>query len=307
MRVTVVGDCTLDVIVRPDGVARAGGDVGAHVTVGPGGQGANVAVRLARQGVSVRLVTALADDAAGRLLAADLVDEGIELIRLPADRSGTVVALLDGAGERSMFSDRVSLASGPVGAALDPTDWVHASGYALADARTGEALAVALAAAHPRSRVSIAGGSFQPDTAGAAEVRDRLAIVRPDLLILNLDEAAVVLGGGTESIVTAAAGLAAAMPDTLAVVTGGRAGSAVAGRGLELAISPDAPVARMVDATGAGDAYTAGMIAALLGTPWPPDADAARDAMRQAGQMGALASQVLGAQGRISGERNPAS
>ena len=304
MRVTVVGDCTLDVVVRPNGALRAGGDIGAQVTVGPGGQGANVAVRLARQGVSVRLVTALADDGAGRLLAADLVDEGVELVRLSADRSGTVVALLDDAGERTMLSDRVSLDSQAVGAALYPTDWVHASGYALADARTGEALAVALAASHPGRRVSVAGGSFQPDTVAAAGVRDRLAIVRPDLLILNLDEAAVVLGGGAESIATAAAGLAAVMPDTVAVVTGGRDGSAAAGCGLALAVSPDAPIARMVDATGAGDAYAAGIIAALLGAPWPPDADAVREAMRRAGQMGVLASQVIGAQGRIRGERD---
>jgi sugar/nucleoside kinase (ribokinase family) len=73
---------------------------------------------------------------------------------------------------------------------------------------------------------------------------------------------------------------------------------------LALAVSPDAPIARMVDATGAGDAYAAGMIAALLGAPWPPSADAARDAMRRAAQMGVLASQVVGAQGRISGERD---
>ena len=305
MRVTVVGDCTLDVIVRPDGVAQAGGDVGARVTVGPGGQGANVAVRLARQGVSVRLVTALADDAAGRLLAADLADEGVELVRLPAERSGTVVALLDDAGERTMLSDRVSLDSQAVAAALHPTDWVHASGYPLADAQMGEALAVALAASHPGRRVSVAGGSFQPRAAGAADVRERLAMVRPDLLILHLDEAAVVLGDGPESVGAAAAGLAAVMPDTMAVVTGGRDGSAAAGCGLALAVSPDAPIARMVDATGAGDAYAAGMIAALLGAPWPPSADAARDAMRRAAQMGVLASQVVGAQGRISGERDP--
>jgi pfkB family carbohydrate kinase. len=55
MRVTVVGDCTLDVIVRPVGALRPGGDIPARVAVGAGGQGANVAVRLARQGVPVQL------------------------------------------------------------------------------------------------------------------------------------------------------------------------------------------------------------------------------------------------------------
>ncbi len=305
MRVTVVGDCTLDVIVRPVGVLRPGGDISASVTVGPGGQGANVAVRLARQGVSVRLVTALADDGAGRLLAAALADEGVELVSLPAARSGTVVALLDEVAERTMLSDRVSIDPSPLGAALDAADWVHASGYAVADALTGEALAAALAARPVGSRVSVAGGSFQPDLEVAARVRDRLATVRPDLLILNRDEAAVVLGGDAESLATAAAGLAAAMPGTMAVVTGGPDGSAAAGHGMAVAVSPDAPIADMIDATGAGDAYTAGMIAGFLGAPWPPDASALREAMRRAGQLGALASQVIGAQGRIPGEREP--
>lgn len=305
MRVTVVGDCILDVIVRPVGALRPGGDIPAHVAVGPGGQGANVAVQLARQGVSVRLVTALADDGAGRLLAASLADEGVELVRLPAVRSGTVVALLDEVAERTMLSDRVSLDPSALGAALDPADWVHASGYALADALTGEALAAVLAAGHAGSRVSVAGGSFQSDAAVAASVRDRLATVRPDLLILDRDEAAVVLGGNAESLATAAASLAAAMPGSVVVVTGGPDGSAAAGHGMAVAVSPDAPVAGMIDATGAGDAYTAGMIAAFLGAPWPPDASALHEAMRRAGRLGALASQVIGAQGRIRGERDP--
>lgn len=304
MRVTVVGDCTLDVIVRPVGALRPGGDITARVAVGAGGQGANVAVRLARQGVPVQLVTALADDGAGRLLAAALADERVELVRLPAARSGTVVALLDEVAERTMLSDRVSLDPSALGAALDAADWVHASGYALADALTGEALAAALAARQAGSRVSVAGGSFQPDAAVAASVRDRLATLRPDLIILNRDEAAVVLGGSAESLATAAGSLAAALPGTVAVVTGGPDGSAAAGHGMTVAVSPDAPIAGMIDATGAGDAYTAGMIAGFLGAPWPPDASVLREAMRGAGRLGALASQVIGAQGRIPGERD---
>ncbi len=302
MPVAVVGDCTLDVIVRPGATPRPGGDIPAQVTVGPGGQGANVAVRLARQGVSVRLLTALADDGAGRLLAAALAADGVELVRLPAARTGTVVALLDAVAERTMLSDRVSLEPSVLAAALAGAVWVHCSGYALADPLTGDALAAVLAASHPGSRVSVAGGSFQPDAAVAATVRRRLASVRPDLLIVNRDEAAAVLDRGRDSLAAAAADLAAALPDTLAVVTGGPEGSAAAGHGMAIEVSPDAPVAGMLDATGAGDAYAAGMIAALLDGPWPPRASVVRDAMRRAGERGALVSQVIGAQGRIPGE-----
>ena len=109
MSVAVVGDTTLDVTVRPDAPPRPGGDVPASITIAPGGQGANVAVRLARAGVAVRLATGIADDAAGRLLLAALDSEGVVLARMSAASSSTVVALLDEAGERAMLSDRVTL------------------------------------------------------------------------------------------------------------------------------------------------------------------------------------------------------
>lgn len=304
MRVIVVGDCTLDVMVRPAGTIRAGSDIPAEVVVGPGGQGANVAVRLARQGVSVRLVSALADDGAGRLLAAALGQEGVELVRLPASRSGTVVVLLDAGGERAMLSERVSLDPSALGAALEDGDWLHASGYALADTLSGAALADALATRHARSRVSVAGGSFPSDASVVARVLARLESLSPDLLILNRDEAAALLEGIITSLTVAASDLAACLPGTLAIVTGGPQGSAAAGHGMAAAVSPEAPIADMIDSTGAGDAYTAGIIAALADVEWPPDAAALRAAMQRAGRLGAQASRVLGAQGHIPGERD---
>ena len=64
----VIGDLSLDIVVAQSGPAREGSDVPATIRIGPGGQGANVAVRLARQGASARLVAPCADDPAGRLL-----------------------------------------------------------------------------------------------------------------------------------------------------------------------------------------------------------------------------------------------
>ncbi len=58
----------------------------------------------------------------------------------------------------------------------------------------------------------------------------------------------------------------------------------------------------MVDATGAGDAYAAALIAALLEMGWPPDVAALRAAMEAGSRAGGLVSRVLGAQGRIPGE-----
>jgi sugar/nucleoside kinase (ribokinase family) len=58
----------------------------------------------------------------------------------------------------------------------------------------------------------------------------------------------------------------------------------------------------MVDATGAGDAYAAALIVALLPAAWPPDLATLRTAMEAGSRAGGLVSRVLGAQGRIAGE-----
>jgi sugar/nucleoside kinase (ribokinase family) len=58
----------------------------------------------------------------------------------------------------------------------------------------------------------------------------------------------------------------------------------------------------MLDATGAGDAYVAAMIARLLGTHWPPDATTLRDAMERGTRDGGLVARVVGAQGRTGAE-----
>jgi NAD(P)-dependent dehydrogenase (short-subunit alcohol dehydrogenase family) len=121
MRVTVIGDATVDVTVRPAAALRPGGDTPARISLSPGGQGANVAVRLARAGAEVRLVTAIADDEVGRLLATALEADGVALVRLRADRSPMVVALLDVTGERTMLSDRVSLATPIAAASAEPS------------------------------------------------------------------------------------------------------------------------------------------------------------------------------------------
>ncbi len=303
MSVAVVGDTTLDVTVRADEPPRPGGDVPAGISIAPGGQGANVAVRLARAGVEVRLASAIADDPAGRLLLAALDSEGVEVARMTSTRSGTVVALLDAAGERTMLSDRVTLDPAAVVPACHAAAWVHCSGYPLADDLTGDAMAAALRSLPSSTRISAGGGSLPPDAARAARVRDRLTAARVGLLILGREEAAALLDLPLPSVAAAADALVGAFPATIAVVTGGAAGSAAAGPGFALSVVAQDPSTPMMDATGAGDAYAAALIKALLGATWPPDVSTLRAAMEAGSHAGGLVSRVLGAQGRISGER----
>lgn len=302
MSVAVVGDATLDVTVRADEPPRPGGDVPAGISIAPGGQGANVAVRLARAGVEVRLASAIADDPAGRLLLAALDAEGVEVARMTSMRSGTVVALLDAAGERTMLSDRVTLDPAAVVSACDGAAWVHCSGYPLADDVTGDAMAAALRSLPSSTRISAGGGSLPPDAARAARVRHRLAAARVGLLMLGREEAGALLDAPLPSMAAAADALVGTFPTMIAVVTGGAAGSAAAGPGFALSVAAQDPSTPVVDATGAGDAYAAAVIRVLLGATWPPSIATLRMAMEAGSHAGGLASRVLGAQGRIAGE-----
>jgi sugar/nucleoside kinase (ribokinase family) len=301
----VVGDLTLDITVAPSRPPRPGGDVRATIRLGAGGQAANVAVRLARRGCAVRLVAAIGGDAAGGLLERTLEDEGIDLAPIRAPRSATVVALLDPTGERTMLSDRQVLDPTAVGAALDGAGWIHCSGYALLDDETGDALAGLLAARAGGARLSVGGGSVPPEPAVVDRFRGRLAAAGPDLVLHSLSEANALLGGAVPTPREAARRLAGLA--TVVVITAGAEGSAAAvtaGDGTLDLVDATAPAAGgpVLDATGAGDAYAAAVLAGLAGAAWPPAADGLAVAMEAGSALGGLVARVVGAQGRVSGE-----
>jgi sugar/nucleoside kinase (ribokinase family) len=305
MRFAVVGDTTLDVTVRG---ARPvpGEDREAEIQAGPGGQGANVAVRLARAGAAVRLMTAIGTDPAGRVLEAILDGEGIAVLNAGAASSGLVVSMVDATGERAMASDRMSLDPDRIdvalGEALAEADWLHVSGYPLADPRSGERLAVEVSK-RAAVRCSVGGGSFAP----GSEIAERLRAARPDIVQFDRAEAAAVLAESVENVEgrsaeTLATQLAEAL-GAVAVVTDGAAGAGAATAAG--AITVPAPALSGRDATGAGDAHAASILLSLASRSWPPSLNDLRAALEEAAGRGAQVAAVVGAQGRIPAEDPP--
>ena len=283
--VVVVGDATLDVHVSPPALPLIrGSDVPAEIRIGPGGQGANLAVRLARQGVPVTLVCALGDDLAAAMIRAALRAEGVTLVPLPADATGVVVVLGGANGERSMLSHRAPLPPATTDAAAGTSgDWLVVSGYPLLQP---DALELARRLADLPTRRVLVACAVTDDALDAWRAAARQ--LRPDLVIANRDEAdraglahvAVALG------LTDAAGAEV------------RIGAARAE-----ATAPDGPPA--VDTTGAGDAFAARLVAGLVGAEWPPSEALLRDAVDAAVELATSVARARGAQAAVPGERSP--
>jgi sugar/nucleoside kinase (ribokinase family) len=304
-RVCVVGDCALDVTAAPSATPARGGDRPATIRVGPGGQAANVAVRLARRGVAVRLVTALGADLAGDWLRAALVADGVEVVAgvAPTPRATSIViAVLDEAGERTMLSDRSPLAvNGPELAEVVATsDWIHCSGYVLRNPAEARPIMDVLAGREDRTPLSLAGGSAG-DARTAASLRTAIRGSRPELLVLSIDEARWLAAdphADAAALLSRLADLAGAV-----VVTAGAEGADARLGGGSVVHVPAANVGPGLDATGAGDAFTAALLEQVIGGAWPPAPDRLRTALAAASRAGGEAARVAGAQGRIGGER----
>jgi ribokinase len=286
--VTVVGDATLDIHVVPTEPMRPGGDVPAAISLAPGGQGANVAVRLARRRVHVRLVCSLASDHAGAILRERLIAEGLDLVDLASGATGIVLVLREADGERTMLSHRSPL---PAADVLGAPDWLVVSGYALAE------WAPAIAARARDARRVVLGRSL--DVAAAPAWTDAAISIAPHLVILNADEATVLAG---------TSGPPAALSNAISVRFGAMvivthidgAGATIDGRAIEVpSVRGDEPV---LDTTGAGDAFAAAVVAELTDDGWPPAPDGLARAMAAGMTLASAVTRVAGAQGLVAGE-----
>ncbi|CCG04175.1 carbohydrate kinase family protein [Blastococcus saxobsidens] len=260
--VVVVGDVATDVVVVLSGEPAPGSDRPASIRTRGGGAGANVAVHLARAGVPVVLAGCVGDDAAGANLSAELADAGVRLrLRtVPRTATGTIVSLVEPGGQRSMLADRgANLALRPSDVpAPPPGGHLHLSGYTLLDPGPRAAGLAALAAA------TAAGCTSSVDPASTGPLRaygvDRwLSDTGGATLVLpNADEARLLTGCAD----AAEAARALARRHPIAVLTLGADGALWASG--DTVVHRPAVATTVVDTTGAGDAFAAGLLRAWL-------------------------------------------
>jgi ribokinase len=249
--VCALGDLLLDVVVRLDASIAADTDTYGRTRVAPGGQAANVAAWVAALGGRSRFVGKRAQDAAGRMLAAELRRVGVDVVGPEvAEGTGTVVSLADPAGRRSMLTDRgVAPELGP--AEIDPA-WcadlgtLHLPAYSLVRTPIRDAaLHAAALARRAGARVSVdLSGTRAIAELGAERFRHLVHTLRPDVVFGTQDEMRLV--GAIEA-------------DVLVEKRGAR-GCVVRRAGDERVY--EAKPTELVDTTGAGDALAAGFLLA---------------------------------------------
>ncbi len=230
--VAVCGSITADVIGYGSRLPRRGESVlGRRLLVAPGGKGANQAVAAARLGARVRLFGARGDDAYGQLCAAALAKDGVDLSSVVVrSDSATGVALIcvDDAGDNQILA-----LPGANASVTAPTP-CGASVWLCQGEVPTEAVLGTLAAARADGALAVCNPS--PLHAIDAEV-----VARFDLAVVNeLEHEA----------------LAGRLPARV-VLTRGARGVVLLPEGDEIPAIP----ARVVDTTGAGDAF-AGAFAA---------------------------------------------
>ncbi|WP_417307487.1 carbohydrate kinase family protein [Devosia sp.] len=264
-RVLVIGDVMTDVIVQPEGPLVRGSDRRAAIASHPGGSGANQAMWLADKQVPVGFVARVgaADVTA---LAAHFAARGVTPL-FAADRdagSGVLVTIVDPDGERSFLTDRganarLSDADLPE-TLLDGTRVVMVSGYALFE--PGPRAAVQqLAQAAMRRAIPVMVDAAS--TGFLNEVGPERFLAWTDgfhTLFANVEEAEAL--SGTAALNTQVTRLGASYRRV--IIKRGAYGAALGGRD-GVRCSLPAPMATVVDTTGAGDAFAAGFLAAELG------------------------------------------
>ena len=260
-RVVVVGDLMVDVVARLSGALARGSDTPARIERHGGGQGANVAAWLAACGEPVTFVGRVGDDALGREAVAELEAAGVDArVTLDAGRpTGTCLVLVEPGGERTMVPDPGANDALLVEDLPEGTH-VHLAGYTLLREGSRAAGLHALAQARTRGMTT----SLDPSSAallaavGAARFLEWAGPV--DLLLPNEDEAAV-LGAAP-----ATARAPSPIPAREIVVKCGPEGALWTDGARTVRRTADA--VEVVDTTGAGDAFAAGLLSA-----WRPGGD----------------------------------
>jgi sugar/nucleoside kinase (ribokinase family) len=259
-----LGDLVEDVIVRLAGPVNVASDTHSQISRRRGGSAANVAARAATLGHRARFLGQVGTDAIGTALLAELAADGVDTsMARRGGSTGTIVALVDHHGERTMLTDRGSSLDldAPDPSWLDGVGVLHVPFYSLAVGPIAATAATVIAWANERDiAVSVDLSSTAVLTeVGIDDVLRQLERAAPAVVLANAHEADAL---GVDGPVVGA----------LTVIKRGPSPALIHRPDGALFEVEAIAVPSVSDTTGAGDAFAAG----FLTTPgWEVDPRAA--------------------------------
>ena len=260
-RCAVVGAANIDIGGFPSGVSVMGDSNPGRIRMSAGGVGRNIACTLARLGVETHLVTALGGDAFAEAIRADCRRAGVDLshaLVFEDAASSAYLFIADVAGDMQLAVNDMDICGRLTPEALAcRLDLLNAMDAVVVDANLSEE-AIAWLAAHVRAPL-IADAVSTAKARKLLPALKRLRAVKP-----NAIEATALTGLPAHDRFSAQAAAArlVAMGAGRAFVTLGERGVCCADAA-HTAFLPGAPV-QLVNATGAGDAFTAALAWAEL-------------------------------------------
>jgi 2-dehydro-3-deoxygluconokinase len=256
-------------LLDPDGELA----YGCTVRLRMAGAESNFAIALSRLGVAARWVSRVGCDPIGDLIVAAVEAEGVDtsgVVRDPGAPTGMYYKAREGAVTRVHYYRHGSAASRLTGAdvpdaMLDDVAHVHLTGITMGLSPGAADLVVGLA---ERARARGIGVTFDlnwraalwPDPAVARAAYERV-LPSADWVLCGVEEGRLVFGGDTPAAIIAALRAAGAGD---AVVRVGARGAVLLDRDDAVVIPPPRLI-DVIDEVGAGDAFAAGFVFALLG------------------------------------------
>lgn len=261
--IAALGDVDIDLLVTVDRYPRPGEESFAEdAVVGLGGSALNTAAALAHLGFSPSILAQVGDDDFGRRARSLLAETGVDTGHLLVTQSaptGMNVVVVTPDGERTMLGLRGANRFYPGSRdGLGTFQWLHLSGYALIeDPQRSAALAIVTEARERDLPISVDIPSGVALTLGA----DLVPILRGVSVLAVGREPLTHIYPGPDPV----ADLLEAGTETVAVTAGDQPFDLCRANG-SVTVTP--PSVEVVDTTGAGDSFIAGLIA---GTLWNLD------------------------------------
>lgn len=270
-RLVCAGEVVVDLTLRVPALPARGGDVVASEPTAVAGGAVNVMAAARRQGVPVTYAGLLGTGPMAALARAGLDDLGVEVPLPPRlDRdTATIVTLVEPDGERT-FVTTLGAEADLTDADLDTVDVrrddiVTVSGYGLAYPHNGPCLARWVPALPDTVTVLLDPGPLVAEIPAAVLAP---VLARADWVTATVAEARVLVAPTTAAVAGPAV-LARALRERVrqvAVLRAGPQGARVATSVQRVHAVPAFDV-RAVDLTGAGDAHTGTLVAALAHAP----------------------------------------